>query len=226
MSVGPVTCDPPRSAGFLLGARVIATNSFPGRAKEFVQQESQNGEWAPLLERVLKRDEAAECELVERLWPRVAGRVAGLCPRRDEVEDLTQVIFVKVFQKLRQYRGGTFEAWVDILARRVCYDALRKQRVRPEWRFADLEDFDEGRIVDREAAEGFGDNAREIIGALFRRMAPQHVWLLNEVELKERTISEVSKEMGWTNLAGRLRLMRARRLLEAEYHKLVGGNLE
>ena len=165
----------------------------------------------------------AERELVERLWPQLAGRLAGLCPRREEVEDLAQEVFTKVFRKLRQYRGGRFEAWVDVLARRVCYDALRKQRVRPEWRFADLEDFDEDKLEETEAATVSGEDTRAILTELFRRLPPQQVWLLNEVELKERAIGEVSREMGWTEVAGRLRLMRARRSLEREYRKFEQG---
>lgn len=48
-------------------------------------------------------------------------------------------------------------------------------------------------------------------------MRPDQVWLLNEVDLKERPIGEVSREMGWTEVAGRLRLMRARRALKKKY---------
>jgi DNA-directed RNA polymerase specialized sigma24 family protein len=45
-------------------------------------------------------------------------------------------------------------------------------------------------------------------------MDPAQVWLLREVEPAGRTSSEVACEMGWTKLATRLRLMRARRALE------------
>jgi DNA-directed RNA polymerase specialized sigma24 family protein len=49
-------------------------------------------------------------------------------------------------------------------------------------------------------------------------MNPVQVWLLREVELAGRSSDEVAREMGWTKLATRLRLMRARRAL-AECHE-------
>jgi DNA-directed RNA polymerase specialized sigma24 family protein len=50
-------------------------------------------------------------------------------------------------------------------------------------------------------------------------MRPEQAWLLQEVELKERSIGKVAKEMGWTEVAGRLRLMRARRSLVRTFEK-------
>jgi len=184
-------------------------------APRAMEQETAH-DWTPLLDRVRSGDESAGRELVEALWPQVAGRIAGLCPRRDEIEDLAQEVFLKVFTCLRQYRGGSFRAWIDVMTRRVCYDALRKQRVRPEWRFSDLPDFETGSLVDGRAAPG-GDDAGSILAALFAKLPAEQAWLLKLVELDERAIGEVSREMGWTEVAGRLRLLRARRQLKKAY---------
>jgi len=187
----------------------------PADAPCAMEQETGQ-DWTPLLDRVRKGDESAGRELVEALWPQVAGTIAGLCPRRDEIEDLAQDVFLKVFTCLRQYRGGSFRAWVDVMTRRVCYDALRKQRVRPEWRFSDLPDFETGGLVDSKASAG-GDDARDILVQLFAKLPAQQAWLLKRVELEECAIGEVSREMGWTEVAGRLRLLRARRQLKKAY---------
>lgn len=178
-------------------------------------------DWAPLLDRVRAGEEQAGRELVEALWPRVAGRIAGLCPRRDEIEDLAQEVFLKVFTRLGQYRGGSFPAWIDVLTRRVCYDSLRKQKVRPEWRFSDLPNFEVGEIVDRGSAPT-GDDARAILAFLFQKLPSHEAWLLKRVELEECSIGVVSREMGWTEVAGRLRLLRARRKLKAVYDRWNG----
>ncbi|MDP0490146.1 MAG: RNA polymerase sigma factor [Verrucomicrobiota bacterium JB023] len=173
-------------------------------------------DWKPLLARVRTGESDAESELVALLWPRVSRRIAGLCPRRMEIEDLAQEVFMKIFAKLWQYRGGSFEAWVDVMTRRVCYDALRKQRVRPEWRFSDLTDFDEASI-ESEKPPGSGKEAGEIISLLLNRLPAEQAWLLTAIELEEKSIGEVAREMGWTEVAGRLRLMRARRSLKRVY---------
>lgn len=172
--------------------------------------------WQVLLDGVRAGDTAAERQLVEDLYPRVAGIIQSLRPRREVIEDLAQEAFLKVFSRLGQYRGGSFVAWVDAITRRVCYDALRKQKVRPEWRFADLPE-DPEEPAD-EASHGTGSGSKELLEMLFSRMNPVQVWLLREVELAGRSSDEVAREMGWTKLATRLRLMRARRAL-AECHE-------
>ncbi len=177
---------------------------------------TEGKDWQPLLKRVRDEDPAAQRELVEKLWPQVAGRIHGLCPRRDTVEDLAQEVFAKIFTKLWQYRGGVFEAWVDQLTRRICYDALRKQRIRPEWTFTDVGD----EVRESAAPDVVGNiDAGEILGQLFRRLPDEVAWLLREVELEERSISEIAREMGWTNTAARLRLFRARKMLKTEFQK-------
>jgi RNA polymerase sigma-70 factor (ECF subfamily) len=51
---------------------------------------------------------------------------------RSLAEDTTQDIFVKVHRELPQFdaQRGTFTAWLVVIARNVCIDAQRKQRLR------------------------------------------------------------------------------------------------
>ncbi|MGI9243207.1 MAG: RNA polymerase sigma factor [Verrucomicrobiales bacterium] len=178
----------------------------------------QRFDWDPLLQRVRASEPAAERELVERLYPRVARRVAGLRPRRATVDDLVQDVMIKVFQKLDQFRGGAFVAWVDVIARRTCYDALRKQRVRPEWTFAELGDRAPGERAEAGLEPGDID-AAEVLAKLFARLPDEIAWLLQEVELKSRPIGEVAREMGWAAGAARLRLFRARKKLKRVFEE-------
>ena len=208
----------------ILQIRWNGPSSLAARQPPFVMcnpapsADSTSKDWRPILARVRSGDQEAQVELVETLWPQVAGRIHGLCPRRETVEDLSQEVYARIFSKLEQYRGGVFEAWVDQLTRRICYDALRKQRVRPEWTFTDL-----GEDGPAEAAQEPPDpadlDAAEVLEKLFALLPPEIAWLLDEVELKERPIGEVAREMGWTNTAGRLRLFRARRKLETVFER-------
>ena len=171
-------------------------------------------QWSGLLARVRAGERSSQEELVEALAPQVARRVFHLCPRRDSVEDLSQEVFLKIFTRLHQYRGGVFEAWVDQVARRVCYDALRRQRVRPEWTFTDLGE----ELLETPVNDNFSDlDAAEVLERLFAELPPQVAWLLREVELGERGIGEVAEEMGWTRTAARLRLFRARKALKRTF---------
>ncbi len=174
-------------------------------------------DWDDLVRGARRGDPAAQAALVERLWPRVAGMASRNLPRGAEIEDLAQEVFLRVFSRLWQFRGGSFPAWVDRIARNVCYDALRRQRVRPETVFADEE---VARRPDPRAGDPVRNEAAALVALLLRRIAPEQAWLLREVDLCGRSIGEVSREMGWTEVAGRLRLLRARRSLRRAYEAL------
>lgn len=58
----------------------------------------------------------------------VAYRIVG---DADLAADATQDGFVKAFQRLNQYRGGSFKAWLLRIITNTCYDVLRARRRRP-----------------------------------------------------------------------------------------------
>jgi RNA polymerase sigma-70 factor (ECF subfamily) len=58
----------------------------------------------------------------------VAYRIVG---DEDSAADATQDAFVKGFQRLGQYRGGSFKAWLLRIVTNTCYDALRARKRRP-----------------------------------------------------------------------------------------------
>jgi RNA polymerase sigma-70 factor, ECF subfamily len=58
----------------------------------------------------------------------VAYRVMG---DDDMAADATQDAFIKAFQRLDQYRGGSFKAWLLRIVTNTCYDVLRARRRRP-----------------------------------------------------------------------------------------------
>jgi RNA polymerase sigma-70 factor, ECF subfamily len=41
-------------------------------------------------------------------------------------EDIAQETFILAFQKISQYRGGSFRAWLSRIATNACYDEIRR----------------------------------------------------------------------------------------------------
>jgi RNA polymerase sigma-70 factor (ECF subfamily) len=72
----------------------------------------------------------------------------------DSASDATQDAFIKAFQRLDQYRGGSFKAWLLRIVTNTCYDMLRAQKRRPTSSLDRDEEDDEmdsehdGRLVD------------------------------------------------------------------------------
>jgi RNA polymerase sigma-70 factor (ECF subfamily) len=58
----------------------------------------------------------------------VAYRILG---EADAAADVTQETFIKAFKSIRQYRGGSFKAWLLRIVTNACYDQLRVRQRRP-----------------------------------------------------------------------------------------------
>src|SRR6201981_3645217 len=92
-----------------------------------------------LVEAALRHDDEAARELVRRLYPLVAKIVRTHRARRTSEEDLCQMIFIRVFQKLNQFSGKVpLEHWVSRVAVNTCLNQIESERIRPEVRHADL----------------------------------------------------------------------------------------
>src|SRR5512143_4070400 len=48
-----------------------------------------------------------------------------------EAEDVTQDAFIRAFQRMDQFRGESFRAWLLKIVTNACYDALRHSRRHP-----------------------------------------------------------------------------------------------
>src|SRR5882762_11281419 len=92
-----------------------------------------------LVKAALQNDDEAARALVQQLYPLVAKVVRAHRPRRTPEEDLCQMIFIKMFQKLPQFSGKVpLEHWVSRIAVNTCLSQIESERIRPELRHADL----------------------------------------------------------------------------------------
>src|SRR5205814_6482554 len=105
-----------------------------------------------LVHAALQHDDEAARALVQRLYPLVAKIVRAHRPPRTDEEDLCQMIFIKIFQKLSQFSGKVpLEHWVSRVAINTCINQIQAEKVRPEFRHADLSE-DEVAVVQNLAA--------------------------------------------------------------------------
>ena len=180
------------------------------------------------LERVRQQDAAAARALVEHLYPLVIKIVRAHRPRRTAEEDLAQDIFLKMFTRLDQYQGRDgvpFEHWLSRLAVTTCLDALRAEKRRPEWRWADLGDserewldFFTGETVAPTPSDALG--AREMVEKLIALLSPDDRLVITLLDLQERSIAEISALTGWSISLVKVRAFRARRKMRDHALKL------
>lgn len=99
-----------------------------GVALETAGRLTENDE--DLLQRCRRGDQMAWHELVSRHTRPVFNLAYRFVGRVDEAEDLTQEIFVKVYQGLDRYRSaeGAFSTWLATVARNHAIDHYRRRR--------------------------------------------------------------------------------------------------
>ena len=67
----------------------------------------------------------------------VALRILG---ERFSADDAAQEAFILAFRKLSTFRGGSFRSWLLSIVTNVCRDHIRRNRRRPTYRLAPLDD--------------------------------------------------------------------------------------
>lgn len=81
--------------------------------------------------RAQRGDEGALRDLIVAYQHRVAGFTYAITGRSDSVEDLVQMVFVKMARAIARLKAPEqFEPWLFRLARNTCIDHLRRQKLR------------------------------------------------------------------------------------------------
>src|SRR5512136_3476979 len=92
-----------------------------------------------LIEKARSGDDGAFNQVVQAYRKRILGTIARLIGRPEDVEDVGQEVFLRLYFSLDQLRTAeVFEPWLYRLTVNAAYDYLRKQRRRQESRMADL----------------------------------------------------------------------------------------
>jgi|JI6StandDraft_1071083.scaffolds.fasta_scaffold00592_5 RNA polymerase sigma-70 factor (ECF subfamily) len=178
---------------------------------------------ASLIARVQQRDESAARVLVSRLGPDLRRIVHSYPTLSEDSDDLMQDIFFKIFQKLSSYRGDApLEHWASRLARYTCIDRLRRKKACPIQRLGDLSEEQRALLENMpgEVTRSSADAASGLLDQLLSTLRPLDAWLLREVDLVQRTLSDVAAEAGWNLGLTSVRLFRARQRLRCAYKNL------
>src|SRR3954462_8066270 len=173
-----------------------------------------------LVAAALRQDEAAARELVRRLYPLVAKLVRAHRPARTAEEDLCQMIFIKVLQKLSQFSGAVpLEHWVSRIAVNTCLNQIQAEKARPELREADLSE--EQAAVVRNLAATTGELApdqsfasRELVEHLMHALQPPERLVIDLLYLQQQSVAEIGKLTGWSSALVKVRAFRARQKMK------------
>jgi RNA polymerase sigma-70 factor, ECF subfamily len=185
-----------------------------------------------LIERARTGDAAAFNQIVLAYRKRILGTISRLIGRPEDVEDVGQEVFVRLYYSLDQLRtADVFEPWLYRLTVNASYDYLRRAKRRSESRMADLSEqqvmkadsLAGGRQQDEERQKG---QTREFVSALFEHVAEEDRLLLTLKEVEGLTLKELEGIYKVSENALKVRLFRARqRVLKAYKTAVADGKL-
>ncbi len=179
-----------------------------------------------LVKAALQHDDEAARALVRQLYPLVAKLVRAHRPRRTAEEDLCQMIFIKVFQKLSQFSGKVpLEHWVSRIAVNTCLNQIESEKIRPELRHADLSE-EEQAVVENlatsssELAPDQRFASLQLVEHLLAALKPVERLAIDLLYLQGRSVEEIRKITGWSTALVKVRAYRARQKMKNQLAKI------
>ncbi len=89
-----------------------------------------------MVDRCRQGNDEAWRELVDRFSQKVYSVAYHFTLKREDAEELSQEIFLKIFENLHRYDGGfPLIAWIASLSRNLCIDRYRRSKREKTFRF-------------------------------------------------------------------------------------------
>lgn len=155
----------------------------------------------------------------ELLYKLLASKMLGVCMRyakdRFEAEDMLQTGFVKVFQKVNEFRGdGSFEGWIRRIMVNTAIETYRKNQ-----RMMNLVDIEE--VYDAPQVT-FDMNRLEVddLMNLIQQLSSGYKLVFNLYAIEGYSHKEIADQLGITEGASKSQLSRARAILRDKLSKL------
>ena len=174
-----------------------------------------------LIQRCLSDDESAFAELVNKYKK----QVHALAWRKTEdfhiAEDITQEVFLKVYQELHTLRDpNLFHGWLYVTTANCCIAWHRKKRI-PAQHLEDKENIMSetdtySQYVVEEKTKTAVESQREVVKKLLAKLGESERTVMTLHYLGEMTIEEISKFIGVSSGTIKSRLQRARNRLQKE----------
>jgi RNA polymerase sigma-70 factor (ECF subfamily) len=158
-------------------------------------------------------DDGAFARLVGRHKRRVFTLAARFARDADELDDICQDVFIKVYDHLSAFRReAPFEHWLTKIAVRVCHDALRSRRHEKHHTSLD------GMVVELPDctvdSQSEVRQARQFLKYAMSGLSPDEQLIITLLELEEFSVREAAAATGWSEANVKVRAHRARQALK------------
>jgi len=172
---------------------------------------------------LLEGCKAGDRKMQELLYRQTSSKLLAVCMRyardRMEAEDVLQLGYIRIFQKIKEYRGdGSFEGWMRKVMVNCAIESYRRNL-----RTLNIVPIEEGY---EQPSEGF-DFSRlgmQDLLALIQKLADGYRIVFNMYIIEGYSHKEIAATLGISEGASKSQLSRARAILKEEIIKMEGIN--
>lgn len=151
--------------------------------------------------------------ILNRYGGQVFNLIAHIVPCKEDAEELTQDVFIKVFRQLSSFKEeSSFSTWLYRIATNTALSAARKKKHDT----INIEDNAYGDIPDEQLDEALDNDSEEQLQRLSEaidRLDAEERALITLYYMNERPIEEVATIMGLTQSNVKTKLYRTRKKL-------------
>jgi RNA polymerase sigma-70 factor, ECF subfamily len=180
----------------------------------------QNTPEGSLVQRAQSGDESAFREIVERYQSKVFSIIHGIVRQRNDVEDIAQQVFAKVYLSIRSFDfRSSLITWIYKITVNECFDYLRKRKVRKLVYESDMSEDEVRRVensdpgIDRQAPMDESLASRDYVIKLLTRVSEEERMLLMLKEVDGFSVEELAERTGMNENTIKVKLFRARQKL-------------
>jgi RNA polymerase sigma factor (sigma-70 family) len=171
---------------------------------------------------LIKRCKAGERKAQGLLYKQFASKMLGVCCRyatdRMEAEDMLQNGFIKVFQKIDDYRGdGSFEGWIRRIMVHCSIEYYRKHH-----KMMQVVELDESHNQASGSPLATAKLAAKDLLVLIQQLPPGYRIVFNLYAIEGYSHKEIAEMTGITEGASKSQLSRARAVLKEQITKMEG----
>jgi RNA polymerase sigma-70 factor, ECF subfamily len=204
--------------GTMTGA--LALPGFGNKVAAKSRVEYQNTPEGALVQRAQGGDESAFREIVERYQAKVFSIIHGIVRQRNDVEDIAQQVFAKVYVSLANFDfRSSLITWIYKITVNECFDYLRKRKVRKLVYESDLSEDEVRRVENTEPSAGRPVSTdvtlarRDYVVKLLGRVSEEERMLLMMKEVEGYSVEELAAQTGMNENTIKVKLFRARQKL-------------
>ena len=204
--------------GTLTGA--LPFPAFGSKVAAKSKVDYQNTPEGALVRRAQAGEETAFREIVERYQSKVFSIIHGIVRQRNDVEDIAQQVFAKVYLSLGNFDfRSSLITWIYKITVNECFDYLRKRRVRKLVYESDLSEDEVRRVENSEPRNEKQVTAdaqlarRDYVLKLLSRVSEEERMLLMLKEVEGYSVEELAEQTGMNENTIKVKLFRARQKL-------------